>query len=83
MAQLGKFFRTRIRLGIMLLDTFYRRVKKKMVMVVPHAIVWNIWGERNQIVFESDETSLQCLKDNFMKTIFGIRGLLLVSFGCC
>ena len=43
-------------------------MKKKMATVVPY-VFESIWRERNCRVFEGYETSLQCLKENFMKTL--------------
>ena len=52
-------------------DSFGRKVKKKeKVIVLPHVIFWSIWRERNRRVFESIETPLQSLKENFIKTLY-------------
>ena len=50
--------------------SFGRKAKMKMASLVPHAIFWSIWRERNRRVFENEEMSLQSLKDHFIKALY-------------
>jgi len=47
-----------------------RRAKFKGLCVIPHAIFWLLWMEINRGVFDGVETSLEWLKDKWLKTLF-------------
>ena len=46
------------------------RKKKKAAWILPHVIFWNIWRERSRRAFEGVEIPIQCLKDNFIKSLY-------------
>ena len=49
---------------------FGRRVKFKVLRAIPNAIFW-LWGmERNMRVFVGVETSIERLKDQWLKALF-------------
>ena len=48
---------------------FGRRAKFKVFQAVSHAIFWLLWIEINKRVFDGMETSLERLKDKFLKTL--------------
>ena len=37
---------------------------------VPHCIMWLLWRERNQRVFEGQEVTSQDLKSNLLRTLY-------------
>ena len=45
-------------------------MRKNKAMLVPH-VIFGVFGEKNQRVFNGVETPLECLKDNFISTLFG------------
>ena len=60
---------------------FGRKAKKKEeAMVLLDIICWCIWRERNRRVFESTETPLQRLKENFIKILYFWKNGKLSSF---
>ena len=49
---------------------FGRRAKFKVSRAIPHAIFRLLWMERNKTVFIGLETSLERLKDKWLRTLF-------------
>ena len=43
-----------------------RRDDKKIWLAAPYCLFWVIWKERNKIVFENEDLSLQRLKNSFV-----------------
>ena len=49
---------------------FGRKAKYSMFRVIPHAIFWILWTERDRRVFDEVQTSLERLKDKWLMILF-------------
>ena len=58
---------------------FRRKAEKKKAMLIPHAI-FRAFGVGETEVLECVEMSLQCVKDNLIKTLCGIMGTFTILF---
>ena len=47
-----------------------KKKKKAAAMVLPAVIFWSFSRMRETRVFEGVETPFQCLKDNFIRTLY-------------
>ena len=59
---------------------FGRKAKNRGFSVIPHAIFWILWTERNRRVFDGVETLMEQLKDKWLKILFVWKEEVLCSY---